>query len=204
MRKPITRSIKAHMNYNCICTKSLSFNQFVNKANIIHNNRYIYHKDKYINSISFTIITCPIHGDFKQKACCHLSGDGCPKCNQSSLEKDVEKLLFSNNINYVYQASKKKFEWLQRLKIDFYLPDYNIAIECHGLQHFKPNEWFGGKNGFEKTKERDAKKYSLCKEHNIKILYFTNQKQIKDYSLGKLIYNTDDLLKEIQSYANNK
>lgn len=32
----------------------------------------------------------------------------------------------------------KKFSWLKKQNLDFYLPDYNIAIECQGIQHFEP------------------------------------------------------------------
>lgn len=58
--------------------------------------------------------------------------------------------------------------------MDFYLPKYNIAIECQGIQHFKPINLFGGENGFQNTKERDIQKKKLCEEHGIKILYFSN------------------------------
>ena len=46
-----------------------------------------------------------------------------------------------NKIEYEYQ---KRFIWLGKQSLDFYLPKYNIAIECQGEQHFKPVD-FGGK-----------------------------------------------------------
>lgn len=53
------------------------------------------------------------------------------------------------------RLTTEQFDWLSLQKLDFYLNDYNVAIECQGIQHFKECEHFGGKNGFIKTQERD-------------------------------------------------
>ena len=58
--------------------------------------------------------------------------------------------------------------------LDFYLPDFNIAIECQGGQHFSPIDLFGGEEFFNKTLLRDGIKNKLCAEHGIKIIYFSN------------------------------
>ena len=58
--------------------------------------------------------------------------------------------------------------------LDFYLPEYNVAIECQGGQHFSPTELFGGKDFYELTIERDKVKKDLCEEHGINILYYSN------------------------------
>ena len=58
--------------------------------------------------------------------------------------------------------------------LDFYLPEYKVAIECHGLQHFKPIDVFGGDEFFKLTQKRDIEKKRLCEEHGIQILYFSN------------------------------
>lgn len=50
------------------------------EANKIHNGFYLYDKSKYKYSREKVIITCPTHGDFKQKPNNHLFGKGCPKC----------------------------------------------------------------------------------------------------------------------------
>lgn len=197
----ITRSLKAHFRYNCPFHKKITFEIFKERGNKIHNYKYIYNEDKYKGYCFETIITCPIHGDFKQIPYNHINGDGCPKCNQSKLEIEVSILLSNNNI--VYDVFKK-FDWLGRKSLDFYLPDYNVAIECQGKQHFESVVFFGGEKGLILTIKRDELKNKLCKEHNIPIIYYTNQKQIKNYSLGKLIYNKEDLLKEILKYGNNQ
>lgn len=57
-------------------------------------------------------------------------------------------------------------DWLGRQKFDISIPKYNIAIEYNGRQHYVPVEKFGGKIGFEKTKQRDIIKKSKCKSNN--------------------------------------
>jgi very-short-patch-repair endonuclease len=64
--------------------------------------------------------------------------------------------------------------------LDFYLPDYNIAIECQGIQHFKPVDFANkglawANNEFNKNLKRDKRKNKLCKENGIQILYFSNE-----------------------------
>ena len=63
-----------------------SFENFVNKANSVHNKLYDYEKVNYINQLTKIIIICPKHGEFEQTANAHLRGQGCPKCNNSKGE----------------------------------------------------------------------------------------------------------------------
>ena len=70
----------------------------------------------------------------------------------------------------------KKFNWLGQQHLDFYIPEYNFAIECQGEQHYKPvdfankgEEW--AKMKFEQIKNNDKRKSILCKENNVKLYY---------------------------------
>lgn len=58
-------------------------NNFINTANIIHNNKYDYSKFVYHNNRTKSIIICPVHDEFLQKPADHLSGKGCLKCAQA-------------------------------------------------------------------------------------------------------------------------
>lgn len=141
---------------------------FIEKSQKVHGNKYDYSKVEYINRNEKVRIICPIHGEFWQRPANHYEGKGCPKCNASKLEKEVETLLASNKIEY---ETQKKFKWLGRLSLDFFLPKYNIAIECQGGQHYKPVNFFGGIKKFIKQKERDKRKLEETRIHNIKIIY---------------------------------
>lgn len=144
------------------------FHIFVEKANKVHNNKYEYKQSTYKNLKTPIIATCPIHGDFKVYPNNHLRGQGCHKCNQSKLELIVESFLIENNIKF---ESQKRFEWLGKMSLDFYLPDYNVAIECQGIQHFEPIYIFGGESKFKQTVERDIKKKNYV--NNIILNYCT-------------------------------
>ena len=108
----------------------------------------------------------------------------------------IEKLLTDNNIKFISQYKDK---WLGRLSLDFYLPDYNIAIECQGIQHFEPVEIFGGEIKFKQTVERDIKKKQLCEDNKVKLLYFTNL-DFESFLDEKLYNNTDKIINEIKKY----
>lgn len=59
---------------------SSTLDEFIKRANKIHNNYYDYSNCIYINSKTNINILCPIHGEFNQKPNSHLNGSGCRKC----------------------------------------------------------------------------------------------------------------------------
>lgn len=61
--------------------------------------------------------------------------------------------------------------WLGRQHLDIYLPKLNIGIEYQGTQHYEPIEFFGGKEAFKKTVERDERKKELCAENDCVLIY---------------------------------
>lgn len=148
---------------------------FIDECNETHNCYYRYDRSIYTGNNKPICITCPVHGDFYQNAGSHLSGSGCPKCNQSKLEKEIYMFLQQENIRF---ETQKTFDWLVNKKnmfLDFYLPDYNVAIECQGRQHFENNDYFGGKIEYEKTISRDTIKFNLCNKNDIRIIYFSKE-----------------------------
>ena len=142
-------------------------------ATFIHGDKYDYslvpNEVRCDNSIP---IICQFHGIFNQTPYHHVNrGQGCPFCKSSHLEKEVESFLKEKMIDY---KRHKKFDWLGLQHLDFYLPKYNIAIECQGEQHYKPIDYFGGNDGFTSQKERDSRKLERCKDNNVELLYFTH------------------------------
>ena len=144
---------------------------FIQRAKLIHGDRYDYSKTIYQGRFIPTTIICPIHGEFLQKPDKHLSAHGRPLCKESKSERSIREMLKSNNI---YFEAQKQFPWLGKQTLDFYLPEYNIAIECQGEQHFHPVSIYKGEEGFKITRERDLRKYQKCLNNNIKILYHIN------------------------------
>jgi hypothetical protein len=57
-----------------------NYDEFINKANIVHDNKYDYSLVNYINSITKVKIICKKHGVFEMKPNHHLLGQGCNIC----------------------------------------------------------------------------------------------------------------------------
>lgn len=154
---------------------------------------YDYSKVHYVNVHTPVTLVCNKCGcEFNNQPSNLLKyKQGCPRCNESHLEKEIRELLSENNIVY---EQYKKFDWLGRLSLDLYLPYYNIAIECQGLQHFQPIEFFGGIDAFVKQQKNDKIKKELCEKNNIKLIYYSDAKDID----SNIITNTEQLLKIIK------
>ena len=179
-----------------LCSNPVHDSQsFIEESKKVHGDKYNYSKVDYVNSKTKVCIICYKHGEFWQKTSNHLGGSGCPKCKSSHLERELRLFFEENNLEYEEQ---KTFDWLKLEKqqfLDFYLPQYNIAVECQGEHHFQMSGWGKGKNG-EKVIERDINKRKLCEEHGIKILYFSNLGIDYPY----IVYeNKEKLLTEIKN-----
>lgn len=181
---------------------SLTKEEFVQRCKILFGNKYTFDKTEYVNMNSEVIITCPIHGDFEMILENLLKGHGCPKCSQSLGEALVESKLVENGISFQTQVSFPFLKHKQgRKSLDFYLPEYNIAIEYQGSQHFVPIENFGGQEHLNQQNERDKIKYQLCKNNNIYIFYIVKK---EDYNkIQELdIYNKDNTFTSIDECIN--
>lgn len=180
--------------------KGLDF--FIKEAREIHGDKYDYSESVYISAETKIEIKCNSCGKkFWQKPWSHLQNHGCPYCNKSLGEQELNELLTVNNINFEFQ---KRFpEWLGKQSLDFYLPDYNIAIEYQGRQHFNDSRSFGMNpvEFWEEIKERDLRKKQLCEANGVKILYYANETVSipDDFNLYTVIRNKDELVKEIFS-----
>ena len=83
--------------------------QFINKAKNVHGNNYNYDKVEYINSTTPVIITCPIHGDFKQRPSNHLQGSGCKEC--AKLKQGPNKITQEEFLNSARQVHGSKYNY---------------------------------------------------------------------------------------------
>ena len=196
---------KLHLNgYGCkkCSNKFLDKDFFILKSCILHGDKYDYSKVHYINSKTKVCIICPEHGEFWQEPSSHLNGRGCPLCKTSHLEREMKQFLDDNNINYIYQYHNKDI--FGRQSLDFYLPEYNIAIECQGEQHYIAN-FFKSKGmeyaerHLEYIQELDKKKNAIAKKNNITILYYLNKKFLKfiGEEISNCYSNKNELLNRI-------
>ena len=76
---------------------SLTKEEFVNRSNIIHNNKYDYSLVEYTNSTTKVKIICPVHNVFLQYPKQHLKGHSCEKCYREKPKK------YAHTISYLIE-----------------------------------------------------------------------------------------------------
>ena len=149
--------------------------EFVERARVIHSDKYDYSLVKYTNKRTKVEIVCPTHGSFWQRPTNHLSGRGCAVCSSSKGELAVLKILKKHNIPYVQQWWYPDDD--RRYRYDFYLPEQNIIIEFHGGQHYTYVEYFHStEDRFQAQKSIDRFKSLIAKERNIPLIELKNIK----------------------------
>lgn len=174
--------------------------KFIDDARKIHGDKYDYSKVEYKNANAKVCIICPEHGEFWQSPVGHIdNSQGCPICKtKSKMELLVKRLFDENGIEYIRE---KKFDWLKyqdNLKVDFFLPENNLVIECQGEQHFKPVKIYGGEEILKTIRARDNLKYEKCTENGLRVLYIVlrrSKRFIKNDPRYKDALYYEDLLK---------
>jgi len=76
---------------------------FISKSINTHGYKYDYSKVDYKSANTKVYIICPIHGKFLQLPSNHIAGQGCPKCQQSNGEFQIEIWLKNKNLLFVPQ-----------------------------------------------------------------------------------------------------
>jgi Zn finger protein HypA/HybF involved in hydrogenase expression len=157
--------------------RKITQEEFINKASIKHNSRYIYSLTNYINIKTKIKIICPDHGVFEQSPDGHLHGQGCPKCdgkNKSTNDFKMETTKIHGN-KYDYSL------------VEYINNENKIKITCpdHGVFEQPPHNHLKGQgcpicsnNNLLKTREtfiQDAKSIHGDK-YNYSLVIYTNNK----------------------------
>lgn len=109
-------------------SRKTTIEEFVEKASMIHHNKYDYSAISY-NSLKDNIyIICPIHGKYYQRAGNHLIGFGCSKCSGKSKYTTDEYIIKAKKVHgekydyskVNYENAKKSIEIICRLHGPFY------------------------------------------------------------------------------------
>ena len=120
-------------------TLKLTMSEFIERANLVHGNKYDYSKAKYVNAKTKISIICPIHGIFEQTPDQHLRGAGCPICKIDKQRlTQIDFITRANNIhNDFYDYSKAEYK-NGRSKVIIVCPIHGDFIqEAHS--HLKGN-----------------------------------------------------------------
>jgi hypothetical protein len=114
----------------------LTREEFIEKSNAIHNNKYDYSKSSYANANTPTTIICPKHGEFLQLPTVHMAGHNCPECaKESRIEKQT-----SNTEIFIEKAKKVHGNKYDYSKVNYIRGDVPVEIICkeHGSFFQKP------------------------------------------------------------------
>ena len=79
---------------------------FIKRATIVHDGKYIYDKESYVNAMTKVPILCLKHGTFWMTPMNHLLGQGCPKCSGKGLNTNEIIELFTEKHGDEYDYSK--------------------------------------------------------------------------------------------------
>ena len=111
--------------------------KFIEKAKLIHDDKYDYSKVDYKNANTKVIIICKEHGEFLQISSSHLQGFGCAKCAgkaKSNTKEFIENALLIHKNKYDYS------------KVDYNKNNIKVIIICkeHGEFLQIPNSHLKG------------------------------------------------------------
>lgn len=152
--------------------------QFIKEVYELYEDKYEI-RSTYINSRLHVLVYCKdCDKVFPIKPYHLLDNHGCPLCSSSRGEKRIRSFLENNCIDNISQKRFDDCKIKRTLPFDFYLPEYNICIEYQGKQHYKPIEFFGGEEQFQKQQLYDSIKREYCKANNIKLIEIS----YKDYN----------------------
>ena len=96
--------------------EKMTTEEFIKRANRVHQNKFDYSKTNYINTNINVIITCKTHGDFEIRAGNHLYGNKCAKCS-------------NNNFRHTTETFINKSKEIHGYKYDYSMVDYIRSYE---------------------------------------------------------------------------
>lgn len=114
----------------CYGKKAYTTNEWIEKAKGIHGNKYDYSNVQYINAKTKVCIICPEHGEFWQSPRKHISGQGCPKCENG------QRLTQEEYIKRVMGTHGDKYDYSKIVYVNS-LTDVDVICHKHGA--FKVN-----------------------------------------------------------------
>lgn len=110
--------------------RKLSLDKFIEKARIVHGNKYNYSKVDYINNTTKVEIICPTHGTFYQIPKDHIKGCGCSKCSHERSGLKARKSLEQ----FIQDARKVHGDKYNYNEVEYINSNTKVCIICpkHG------------------------------------------------------------------------
>jgi len=112
-------------------SRRLSREEFIERANKTHGNKYDYSKVAYAGVDTKVIIICRIHGDFLQTPYNHMLSNGCPKCGKLSCSKKT-RLAAETFLKRAVDKHGDKYDYLMASYVN-QLTKVCISCPTHGM-----------------------------------------------------------------------
>ena len=145
--------------------KKITTKKFIERAKLIHGERYEYNNVVYKGSHKKVAITCKTHGNFKQSPNSHLQGSGCKHCaNQKpTTEQFIEraKAVHGDRYNYektVYVDSRTKVIIICKTHGEF-LQRTNGHLDKRGCPSCAGNKLITTSQFIERALKKHGKQY---------------------------------------------
>ena len=180
--------------------------EFIEKAKKENGTKmYDYSKVEYKNNSTKVCVICPEHGEFWVTPANHLKHRGCPMCKAEKLSYEQKLFYILSDIVDTSEIIRqyKDYEMFGRQSIDFYIPKYKIAIEHQGSQHFGGHFFDDSEERYKRIQQLDRRKYEICKEHGIKLFYFSyEERYVPEVYLDTVYTDITEFKNDIIKYIN--
>jgi protein-arginine kinase activator protein McsA len=157
----------------------LTQEEYIERAHIIHNNKYDYSLTVYTRGIDHIIIICPKHGEFTQRADTHLEGRGCKRCGELRASPSTEEF-----IKLAIEKHGDRYDYSETVYVH---SETSVTIICktHGRFQQAPKDHLAGRG---------------CRACHTDSIRSTNEKFVKksierygtDFDLSKVKYTRAD------------
>lgn len=119
-------------------SKKLTTEQFIEKARLVHGDKYDYSRVEYVGNNTKVCIICPKHGEFWQTPHNHCHGQNCPLCalenKANTTEQFIEAARKVHGDRYDYSMTKYKDS---KTKVEIICP-------VHGVFYQRPDTHLSG------------------------------------------------------------
>ena len=166
-----------------ISLRASNTEDFIRKANRVHNFKYDYSQVNYVNNHTKVLIYCNLHGEFAQTPNNHLEGKACPKCGgnvKRTTEGFIKEAIAIHADSYDYSL------------VNYSNTDVKVSIICkvpgHGIFNQTPYHHLHGHG------------CPLCGGKNHNILYLL---KCLDTGKHKIGVTTNNVQKRIAAIGGN-
>lgn len=175
-----------------ISNRIKSFDEFENEANSVHNGKYKYVKNTYVNASNIIDIICPTHGLFHQKGTNHTClRQGCPKCSNQMSSGEDEIYSYLCQILPNCKIERRNRALITPMELDIVVPSRRIAIEFNGLVWH--SDKFGKDKSYHIIKTKECDKLGIRLIHIFEDEWNYKRKQIKSMLLELLGHNINNI-----------